>query len=68
MKIQAKKIWIGQTTAHSWETLVMAAINFKELKVHMNMGNVMGNVDWISKDFRYALFLLFFSKLRYIIP
>jgi hypothetical protein len=46
------KIWIGQTTAHSWETLVMTAINFKELKVHMNMGNVMGNVDWISKDFR----------------
>lgn len=32
----------------------MTAINFKELKVHMNMGNVMGNVDWISKDFRYG--------------
>eukprot|EP00095_Tigriopus_kingsejongensis_P008238 maker-scaffold230_size244653-snap-gene-0.11 protein:Tk08238 transcript:maker-scaffold230_size244653-snap-gene-0.11-mRNA-1 annotation:"PREDICTED: uncharacterized protein KIAA1109-like isoform X7" len=45
-----KKIWIGQTTAHSWETLVMIAINFKELKVQMNMGNVMGNVDWISKN------------------
>jgi hypothetical protein len=46
------KIWIGQTTAHSWETLVMIAFKFKELNVHMNMGNVMGNVDWISKDFR----------------
>ena len=43
--------WIGKTT-HLWETLVVFAVHFKELKVHMNMGNVMGNVDWISKDFR----------------
>ncbi len=49
---QRNKIWIGQTTAHSWETLVMATIKFKELKVHVNMGNVMGNVEWVSKDFR----------------
>jgi hypothetical protein len=40
------------TTAHSWETLVIFGVNFKELNVHMNMGNVMGNVDWISKDFK----------------
>ena len=46
------KTWIGKTTAHSWETLVLFALHFKELKVHMNMGNVMGNVDWNSKDFR----------------
>ena len=46
------KNWIGLTTAHSWETLVIFAVNFKELNVHMNMGNVMGNVDWISKDFK----------------
>ncbi|CAB4060692.1 unnamed protein product [Lepeophtheirus salmonis] len=39
-------------STHSWETLVVFAINFKELKVHMNMGNVMGNVDWLSKNFR----------------
>ena len=44
--------WIGLTTAHSWETLVIFGVNFKELNVHMNMGNVMGNVDWISKDFK----------------
>ena len=30
---QQARIWIGETTAHSWETLVMTAINFKELKV-----------------------------------
>ena len=47
-----RKIWIGQTTAHSWETLVMTTVKFKELKVHVNMGNVMGNVEWVSKDFR----------------
>lgn len=28
----------------SWETLVLFAVNFKKLNVHMNMGNVMGNV------------------------
>ncbi len=49
---QKPTTWIGLTTAHSWETLVVFAVNFKELNVHMNMGNVMGNVDWISKDFR----------------
>jgi hypothetical protein len=37
--------------AHSWETLVLFAVKFKELEVGMNMGNVMGNVVWISKDF-----------------
>ena len=53
-KEQEKKniTWIGLTTAHSWETLVIFALNFKELNVHMNMGNVMGNVDWISKNFK----------------
>jgi len=28
----------------AWETLVIFAVNFKRLNVHMNMGNVMGNV------------------------
>lgn len=51
-KQQKPTTWVGLTTAHSWETLVVFAVNFKELNVHMNMGNVMGNVDWISKDFR----------------
>merc|ERR1719433_1834086 len=53
-KEQEKKniTWIGLTTAHSWETLVIFALNFKELNVHMNMGNVMGNVDWISRNFK----------------
>lgn len=41
---------VKNTTA--WETLVLFAINFKKLNVHMNMGNVMGNVVWLTKDFR----------------
>ena len=41
----------GMATAQSWETLVLFAIKFKELEVGMNMGNVMGNVLWVSKDF-----------------
>lgn len=36
----------------AWETLVLFAVNFTKLNVHMNMGNVMGNVTWQSKDFR----------------
>lgn len=28
----------------AWETLVLFALNFQKLNVHMNMGNVMGNV------------------------
>ncbi|XP_040563283.1 bridge-like lipid transfer protein family member 1 [Lepeophtheirus salmonis] len=52
-KDDSKKVMlVGKMSTHSWETLVVFAINFKELKVHMNMGNVMGNVDWLSKNFR----------------
>ncbi|XP_052121267.1 transmembrane protein KIAA1109 isoform X3 [Frankliniella occidentalis] len=36
----------------AWETLVLFAINFTKLNVHMNMGNVMGNVTWLTKDFK----------------
>ncbi|BES96456.1 Fragile site-associated protein C-terminus [Nesidiocoris tenuis] len=36
----------------AWETLVLFAVNFKRLNVHMNMGNVMGNVMWQIKVFR----------------
>ncbi|GBP70037.1 Uncharacterized protein KIAA1109 [Eumeta japonica] len=35
----------------AWETLVLFAVNFTRLNVHMNMGNVMGNVSWQSRDF-----------------
>ncbi|KAK0176217.1 hypothetical protein PV328_000373 [Microctonus aethiopoides] len=35
----------------AWETLVLFAVNFTRLNVHMNMGNVMGNVSWMTKDF-----------------
>ena len=27
-------------------------VSLYSFQVHMNMGNVMGSVDWISKDFR----------------
>ncbi|XP_055681343.1 bridge-like lipid transfer protein family member 1 isoform X2 [Lutzomyia longipalpis] len=40
----------NQVTA--WETLVLFAVNFKKLNVQMNMGNVMGNVVWLTKAFR----------------
>lgn len=40
-----------QTSKPSWETLVLFAVNFTKLRVQMNMGNVMGNVMWLTKDF-----------------
>lgn len=36
----------------SWETLVVFAVNFTKLNVQMNMGNVMGNVVWLTKAFQ----------------
>ncbi|XP_038111246.1 transmembrane protein KIAA1109 isoform X3 [Culex quinquefasciatus] len=36
----------------SWETLVLFAVNFTKLNVQMNMGNVMGNIVWLTKAFR----------------
>ncbi|CAH1110220.1 unnamed protein product [Psylliodes chrysocephalus] len=41
-----------QKNLAAWETLVLFAVNFKKLNVHMNMGNVMGNVSWMTKEFR----------------
>nr|CAD7395788.1 unnamed protein product [Timema poppensis] len=41
-----------QNSGSSWETLVLFAVNFTKLNVHMNMGNVMGNVMWLTKDFK----------------
>ncbi|PSN42909.1 Uncharacterized protein C0J52_12033, partial [Blattella germanica] len=41
-----------QKSGSAWETLVLFAVNFTRLNVHMNMGNVMGNVTWLTKDFR----------------
>ncbi|CAG9815067.1 unnamed protein product [Phaedon cochleariae] len=41
-----------QKNLSAWATLVLFAVNFKKLNVHMNMGNVMGNVSWMTKDFR----------------
>uniref|UniRef100_A0A1B6DJ95 Bridge-like lipid transfer protein family member 1 C-terminal domain-containing protein n=2 Tax=Clastoptera arizonana TaxID=38151 RepID=A0A1B6DJ95_9HEMI len=40
------------SSGSAWETLVLFAVNFKRLNVHMNMGNVMGNVMWLTKNFR----------------
>ncbi|XP_053696625.1 bridge-like lipid transfer protein family member 1 [Sabethes cyaneus] len=36
----------------SWETLVLFAVNFTKLNVQMNMGNVMGNIVWLTKAFQ----------------
>jgi len=41
----------GLSPSSAWETLVVFAVNFTRLNVHMNMGNVMGNVSWLTKDF-----------------
>ncbi|XP_049857041.1 transmembrane protein KIAA1109 homolog isoform X4 [Schistocerca gregaria] len=41
-----------QKQGAAWETLVLFAVNFTKLNVHMNMGNVMGNVMWLTKDFK----------------
>ncbi|XP_055381705.1 bridge-like lipid transfer protein family member 1 isoform X2 [Condylostylus longicornis] len=41
-----------QNQAAAWETLVLFGINFTKLNVQMNMGNVMGNVVWLTKDFQ----------------
>ncbi|XP_017025561.1 bridge-like lipid transfer protein family member 1 isoform X1 [Drosophila kikkawai] len=40
----------NQITA--WETLVLFAVNFTKLNVQMNIGNVCGNVVWLTKDFQ----------------
>lgn len=42
----------GGGVVGSWETLVLFAANFTKLDVHMNMGNVMGNVVWTTKGFQ----------------
>ena len=31
----------------SWETLVMFAVSFTKLQVQMNIGNVMGNAEYV---------------------
>ncbi|XP_043271443.1 transmembrane protein KIAA1109 isoform X4 [Venturia canescens] len=49
-KQTASEMKMRESTA--WETLVLFAVNFTRLNVHMNMGNVMGNVVWMTKDFR----------------
>lgn len=33
-----------------WETLVLLTMNFSKLNVLMNMGNIMGNVNWQTKE------------------
>src|SRR5699024_9611709 len=34
-----------------WETLVLLTVNFSKLNISMNMGNIMGNVNWLTRDF-----------------
>lgn len=41
-----------QNQVSAWETLVLFGVNFTKLSVQMNMGNVMGNVVWLTKDFQ----------------
>lgn len=46
----------NESEGAAWETLVLFAVNFERLNVHMNMGNVMGNVRSVS-IFTVALLL-----------
>ncbi|CAG0914383.1 unnamed protein product [Notodromas monacha] len=41
----------SSSTAPTWETLVLFAVNFQKLSVQMNMSNVMGNVLWLTQGF-----------------
>lgn len=33
-----------------WETLVLLTVNFSKLNISMNMGNIMGNANWLTND------------------
>lgn len=35
-----------------WETLILFGVNLSRLNIHMNMGNVMGNTSWLTREFR----------------
>ena len=35
-----------------WETLILFGVNLSKLNIHMNMGNVMGNTNWLTREFR----------------
>ncbi|KAK4336894.1 hypothetical protein RND71_043459 [Anisodus tanguticus] len=35
-----------------WETLILFGLNLSKINIHMNMGNVMGNTNWLTKEFR----------------
>lgn len=33
-----------------WETLVLLTVNFSKLNISMNMGNIMGNANWLTRE------------------
>ncbi|XP_041971055.1 transmembrane protein KIAA1109 homolog isoform X2 [Aricia agestis] len=47
-KTDTQKSKENKSGGAAWETLVLVAVNFARFNVHMNMGNVMGNVSWQS--------------------
>ena len=48
----------------AWETLVLFAVHFKRLNVHMNMGNVMGNVMYV---YYVVTLLLHYNIINFIL-
>ncbi|XP_064637366.1 bridge-like lipid transfer protein family member 1 isoform X3 [Lineus longissimus] len=48
----AKSTSSHSSSSVSWETLVLFAVNLSRLDVHVNMGNVMGNMMWLTQDLR----------------
>ncbi|CAG4943461.1 unnamed protein product [Colias eurytheme] len=49
-KLDPQKSKESKQWGAAWETLVLFAVNFTRLNIHMNMGNVMGNVSWQSRS------------------
>lgn len=33
-----------------WETLILLTVNFSKLNISMNMGNIMGNANWLTRE------------------
>lgn len=36
----------------SWETMILFSVNLSKLSIIMNMGNVMGNTNWLTRGLR----------------
>ncbi|XP_074650444.1 bridge-like lipid transfer protein family member 1 [Tubulanus polymorphus] len=49
-KVQSTPSHATKSQSITWETLVLFAVKLSRLDVHVNMGNVMGNTTWVTRD------------------